>query len=540
MSERIPIIALVGRPNVGKSTLFNALVGNERAVVDDQPGVTRDRNYAFTDRFSIPFYVVDTGGLEKDPVDELHKFVVEQTMVAIEEADVVIAIFDANVGLQPGDEDVVGILRKTDKPVYYFANKCDSVELLARAADFYALGVDEILDVSALGGRNIKQSIEKVLTELPDYKELFDASEKRLADEAHAEESARSELPEEELTAFLESQEVEAAIDSDGGQEEVFEATDFEFPPVFVPGETQQSQDEYIREYRLLEKRRGDFSNEDDDEVSPDESFTEELAKPIKIAIIGRPNVGKSTLLNSLVGEKRAITSDIAGTTRDKIEARLERDGQNFVVIDTAGLRKQGKVSEGLEKYSVLRSLRAIAECDVAVVVLDATSGPVEQDEKIVGLAHEEGKGIVIAINKWDAVEKDHKTAKEFEQNIRDVFNFTPYAPLLFISALSGKRTGKVLEAVRDVAISRTRRVKANRLNRVLQRAVKKHTPPVYRGNPIKLYYGVQVATCPPKMALFFNYPKEVHFSYLRYLKNELRDSFGFEGTDIKFFLRKR
>ena len=327
---------------------------------------------------------------------------------------------------------------------------------------------------------------------------------------------------------------------------EVFdEAPRIAFAPVFVPGdvEAEAAADRYDRANRLLPVPEAEPKADDDDDLDDaGESAPQEPMKigNIKVALIGRPNVGKSTLLNTLTGEQRAITSPIAGTTRDSINMELVRDGQKFTLIDTAGLRKKARIGDRLEQYSVLRSLRAITECDVAVVVLDASTGPSEQDAKIVGLAHEEGKGIVLVVNKWDLLEKDHLSVKAFEQNIRDVFKFTPYAPLLFISAMSGRRCPRVIEAVTSVAYSRAKSITTYQLNKVLTRAIKRKNPPIVRGRPIKLFFGTQVENCPPRFVLFFNYPESVHFSYLRYLKNCLREAFGFEGTDIKLVCRKR
>jgi len=314
------------------------------------------------------------------------------------------------------------------------------------------------------------------------------------------------------------------------------EEEDPTFAPVFIPEDDDTAQ-AYDRQHKLRNMPATKKRLEDEHEAEPD-AYSQ--IETIRIAIVGRPNVGKSTFLNKVLGEDRAITSSVAGTTRDSLDVTITRNGQEFCLIDTAGIRKKARITDRIEKFSVFRSLQALSSCDVTLLVLDATTGPVEQDAKVLGIAHEEGKGVVIAINKWDLIEKDHKSVTKFKEQIRDVFKFTPYAPILFISAKTGQRCPKVLDVVKTVAEERAKRVPTGRLNRILKRSFIKHVPPVYRGRPVKLYYGAQIMTAPPRFALFFNYPKALHFSYLRYLKNSIRDEFGFDGTDIKLSLRRR
>jgi ribosome-associated GTPase EngA len=555
-----PVIAIVGRPNVGKSTLFNRIAGKTRdgvtAIVEDTPGVTRDRNYALVKRYALPFILVDTGGFEVAPEDAMSKLVVEQTLVAVEEADIIIALFDGLTGVHPGDEDVVDLLRRGGKTVVWCVNKCDGEEQGYRTAEFYSLGVPELEQTSALHNRGIRNLIEAALAQLPNIAQLEAAfREIRLAEQdavvqAEQEISSGAELVEqlEEEDPLLDSDESEFDIDDSeqyGG---------IDFAPVFIPGEEGDVADggQYLKEHRLLPlsasggtKLYGGSMEEGNAAVDldlPEESGidAEPELEEIRVAIIGRPNVGKSTLLNCLAGEERAITSDVPGTTRDSLDISIERDGQRYVFVDTAGLRKKGKISDKLEKYSTLRAIRSLGDCDVAVLVIDAPTGPVEQDSRIAGLAHEQGKGLIIVINKWDLAEKDAQAARDFKDQIAQAFKFAPYAPQLFISAKTGRRVPNLVDTVKQVALDRSRRVSTGRLNNLLKQCVRQQTPPSYRGVPVRLYYGAQVDASPPRFVLFFSHPKGLNFSYLRFLKNRIREEFSFGATDIKIAIRKR
>jgi len=545
MAPKMPIIAIVGRPNVGKSTLFNRVLGEQRAIVEDVPGVTRDRNYALVERFDITFLLVDTGGIGTDEENEMDKLVAEQTLIAAEEADVIIALFDGAAGCQESDREIVAILRRYDKPVYYVVNKCDGQEQALRTADFYQLGLDVIHDCSALHGRRVQLLFEEVLAKLPNYQALLASTAARRAREQEAAELARQAA---EADAEAESQ-ADLPADEEPLEPEEIEESEPYFAPVFVPGESDESEEQYDRANRLLEisesvpRIEPEIEEElwrDDEQVNLSDDKTPKQLDNIRVAIVGRPNVGKSTLLNTLSGETRAITSPIAGTTRDTLDLKLRREGQDFIFVDTAGLRKKARIDDSVEHYSAIRSLSALSEADVAVVVIDATSGPTEQDTKIVGLAHEQGVGIVLAVNKWDLVEKDHKTVHSFTKKVREATKFAPYAPIVFVSALSGRRCPKIISTVREVAYERAKRVSTGKLNQVLKKALQRFAPPPYRGREIKLYYGVQVDISPPRFALFFNYPRALHFSFLRFLKNAMREEFGFDGTDIKLYSRKR
>ena len=550
MAPKTPVVAIVGRPNVGKSTLFNRVLGARKAIVEDIPGVTRDRNYALIERFSVPFLLIDTGGFEKDPEEEIGKQVVEQTLMAAEECDIILALFDGSVGCQPGDEDVVALLRRYKKSVVYVVNKCDGAEQALRVADFYSLGVPELKDCSALHGRGVHELIETILQELPNYQALLSSTQARKDREREAAKQAQSvaDASADEYDEDESSGPTAPWADDDGEEFEDFEedGTDESAPPrfapVYLPGEGEEA--EYVKQFRVRPLSEGVVSSDDaepeDDEAEDEEDYIPNIPL-INIAIVGRPNVGKSTLLNTLTGERRAITSPVAGTTRDLLDLTITRDGQEYRIIDTAGLRKKARVEEdSIERYSTLRSLAALSECDVAVVMIDATTGVTEQDTKIVGLAHEQGKGLIYAVNKWDLMEKNHKTVHEFTKDLREALKFAPYAPVLFVSALSGRRCPRILEVAKEVAVSRAMRISTNRLNRLLKKAVLRLSPPVYRGRPIKLYYANQVDTAPPRFILFFNFPRALHFSYMRFLKNSIRDQYPFEGTDIKLVAKKR
>ena len=553
MSIKPPIVAVIGRPNVGKSTLFNRIIGQNKAVVEDIPGVTRDRNYALVEKFEFPFMLVDTAGFESSPGDEFERDIVAQTIAAANQADLVIAIFDGKAGLQLGDEEVVDLLRRSDKPALFVANKCDAPEHAARIADFFTLGVDEVVDVSALNGRGVRQLIGKALSMIPGRERYIASAKDReiRIDQAIAE--AKVVFEEEDLPEEDDSEDLESEWIDDAPLEEE-DSPQPSFAPVYLPGESQGTEKDYDASYRnRLKGQRDYYSDREDEESSADwkeeigedgeVSLWEDEKAPelIKLAIIGRPNVGKSTLLNTLTGEARAITSNIAGTTRDSIDIEIKREGQRYLLVDTAGMRKKSKlVDSQIEYYSSLRSLRALSECDVAILLIDAIEGATEQDVRIAGLAHDQGKGLVIVVNKWDAVEKNHLTVEKVKKEVRSAFKFAAYAPLIFASALKGRRCPRIIETAKEVALWRRRRINTGSLNRILARAIRRQSPPLHRGRPVKLYFATQVETSPPSFALFLNYPRSMHFSYVRYLKNSIRDNLEFLGSDIKFILRAK
>ncbi|HJV36103.1 ribosome biogenesis GTPase Der [Geomonas sp.] len=433
-----PIIAIVGRPNVGKSTLFNRLVGRRKAMVDDMPGVTRDRNYAEVDRFERPFILVDTGGFEPETSNKLLQQMREQSRFAMEEADLILFIMDARDGLTPADRDVVEMLRRIDKPVFYIINKVDGDRHEAAAGDFYSLGIDHIYTISAEHNRGVGDMMDDVMEALP-----LDTGK--------------------------------------GGDEEI-----------------------------------------------------------TKIAVVGRPNVGKSTLVNRLVGYERVVANPTAGTTRDAIDTRFMVHKKPYLLIDTAGIRRKGKTTEKIEKYSVMDALRAIERADVVLIVLNAEEGVTEQDSKIAGYAYEAGRGCIFVVNKWDTLTKDNSSMGKFIEEIRRSFKYLPFAPILFVSATSGQRTGKIIEEVDKVMEQYSKRVSTSDLNRVFSKATDENHAPLDQGRRVKFYFATQVGTKPPSFVIFTNRPEGIHFSYERYIMNRFRDAFQFTGTPLKLIFRGR
>lgn len=433
-----PVVAIVGRPNVGKSTLFNKLVGETASIVKDTPGVTRDRLYRDMDWLGQEFILVDTGGLEPHTKDYIMSKVKQQAMVAIAEADVIMFIVDGKSGLTALDEEVAYLLRKANKPVILIVNKIDNPNRqLDDIYEFYGLGFDETIPVSAEHKQNLGDMLEIVVKELENV-----------------------ELPEEE--------------------------------------------------------------------------------EGLKIAVVGRPNVGKSSLVNKILGQERTIVSDIAGTTRDAIDTGVEYNDKKYVFIDTAGIRRKSKVNEDLEYYSVLRAIKAIKRADICFVMIDAIEGITEQDQRIVGLAHEEHKPIIIVINKWDLVEKDTYTMKKREEELRTYLMFLSYAPMIFVSALNGTRILKLIDISDKIYEEYNKRISTGLLNQVLKEATVLNPPPTRKGRTVKINYVTQVSTAPPKFIVFANSPEIVHFSYVRYIENKFREAFGFEGSPLTFIIKKK
>lgn len=429
-------VAIVGRPNVGKSSLFNRLSGDKLAITDDASGITRDRLYTKCEWLNQEFSIIDTGGIELKNVPFMEE-IKAQAQLAIDEADVIILVTDGRVGVTNGDKDVIKILHKSKKPVIVAANKIDDVKFMDNIYEFYNLGVDDVIAVSALHGIGVGDLLDKVVELLPEKKE----------------------------------------------------------------------------------KRYDDA---------------------VEFCIIGQPNVGKSSLTNAILGTERVIVSDIAGTTRDAIDSKFTRDGKNYVVIDTAGIRKQGKIYENAEKYSVLRAIKAIERSEVVLFVLDGTKEIEEQDKRIAGYAAEYDKAVIIVVNKWDAVDKDEKSMKEFTEKIRKNFLFISYAPIVFVSALKNQRIQTLFEQIKIVYENYNRRIATNVLNDIILDASIMNQAPIFNGDRIRVYYGSQVDTKPPTFVLFVNDPNYMHFSYQRYLENRFRSAFMLEGTPIKLVLRKR
>ena len=433
-----PVLAIVGRPNVGKSTLFNKIAGRRISIVEDTPGVTRDRIYAEGEWRSRNFLMIDTGGIEPDSEDIILSQMRNQAQVAMENADVILFVVDGKDGLTADDREVASMLQRTGKEVVLGVNKVDNHKLPDDFYDFYELGLGEPVAFSAINMLGIGDLLDRVMEGFPKAEE----------------------------------------------------------------------------------------GEEDDDRIH--------------IAVIGKPNVGKSSLINKLLGENRLIVSNIAGTTRDAVDTPFTWNDQEFVLIDTAGIRRRSKVTGDIEKYSVIRSISAVERCDVAVLMLDAQEGVTEQDKRIAGIAHEEGKGVVIVVNKWDLIEKETNTMRDYERKIREELVFMPYAPILFISVHEGQRVQKVMELAAYVADMRTLRVPTGQLNSLIADAVMMKQPPSDKGKRLKIYYATQVGVKPPLFSFQINDRELVHFSYSRYLENQIRKSYGFEGTSIKFVFRQK
>ena len=434
-----PIVAIVGRPNVGKSTLFNALAGGNISIVKDTPGVTRDRIYADVEWLNYSFTLIDTGGIEPDTSDVILAQMRDQAQIAIDTADVIIFITDVKQGLVDSDAKVADMLRRSKKPVVLVVNKVDHfASQMMDVYEFYNLGIGEPHAISASSKLGLGDMLDEVVKEFPVQEE-----------------------------------------------------------------------------------------QEEEDEIP-------------HIAIVGKPNVGKSSLVNKLLGENRVIVSDIAGTTRDAIDTKITWQDRDYIFIDTAGLRRKSKVKEELERYSVIRTVTAVERADVVLVLIDAQEGITEQDAKIAGIAHERGKGVIVAVNKWDAVEKDDKTIYKYTNKIREVLSFMPYAEILFVSAKTGLRISRMFEAIDMVIENQTLRIQTGVLNEILTEAVAMQQPPSDKGKRLKIFYMTQVAVKPPTFVIFVNSKELMHFSYTRYLENKIRDAFGFRGTSLKFIVRER
>ena len=496
----IPVVAIVGRPNVGKSTLFNRFLGQRSAIVEDRARTTRDRLYGDTEWNGRRFVIVDTGGLEIDPDDPIEAKVQEQARMAIAEADVILFTVDAISGLTPADLEAARLLRRATAPVIVVVNKADNEKRELEAAEFHSLGWEETYAISASHGRGTGDLLDAIVWALPPESE---AELARKAREAEAEAWA-SEVAAGRLEPFVVGDAEADAEDEDAGE---IDPTD-------------------------AEARRWDAAMAADAD-----------GEPAAIAFVGRPNVGKSSLLNALLGEDRAIVSEIPGTTRDAIDTRLAWGRSEVVLIDTAGIRRRGKVASGpsAERYSTLRALHALTRADVAVLVIDAVEGLTSQDAHVAGYVVEEGKGLVIAVNKWDLVaDKTDRTFDQYVEWIRNEVPFLDFAPVVSISAKTGQRVGRVLEAAIDIWGERRKRVSTGELNRVLIAATERTPPPPVRGHRPKLFYATQAAVAFPTFVFFASDASSVHFSYRRYLENRLRDTFGFDGTPIRLVFRDR
>lgn len=434
-----PIVAIVGRPNVGKSTLFNALAGKKISIVKDTPGVTRDRIHADIDWLDHKFTMIDTGGIEPDSNDIILSQMREQAQIAIDTADVIIFMTDVKQGLVDSDAKVADMLRRSHKPVILVVNKVDNFnKMMADVYEFYNLGIGDPVPISASQRSGLGDMLDKVVSYFADL----------------------------------------------------------------------------------------NLEQEEDD-------------RP-RIAIVGKPNVGKSSIINKITGESRVIVSNIAGTTRDAIDTDVKWNGKDYVFIDTAGLRRKSKVKEEIEKYSIIRTVTAVERADVVIIVIDAVEGVTEQDAKIAGIAHENGKGIIIAVNKWDAIEKNDKTVYEYTNKVRDILSFMPYAEIMFISAKTGQRLPKLFDMIDFVIANHAMRIETGVVNEIMVEAVALQQPPSDKGKRLKLYYITQVSVKPPTFVIFVNDKQLMHFSYTRYIENKIREAFGFKGTPLRFIIRER
>lgn len=433
-----PVVAIVGRPNVGKSTIFNRLIGDRLAIVEDKPGITRDRIYGTSEWNGKAFSVIDTGGIEVDGEDTMLKSIRMQAELAIEEADVIVFMCDVKSGLTQSDEEVAQILYRSGKPVIVAVNKVDNMNRMNDIYEFYNVGFGDPIGISGSHGSGMGDLLDEIVNKLPE-------------------------------------------LEDDGYDEDV-----------------------------------------------------------IRVALIGRPNVGKSSLVNAILGEERVIVSNVAGTTRDAIDTPFEKDGQRYVLIDTAGMRKRGKVYENTEKYSVMRAMKAIERADVVLMVINGEEGIIDQDKHVAGYAHEAGKAAILVVNKWDVVEKDDKTMQRFETTIRDHFLYMQYAPIVFLSALTKQRIHKLLPVVKQAAEQHSLRIPTHLLNDVVSDAVAINPPPTDKGKRLRINYVTQVAVKPPTIIVFVNEPEMMHFSYERYLENKIRAAFDFTGTPIRIFTRRK
>jgi GTP-binding protein len=504
----LPVVAIVGRPNVGKSTLFNRVIGGRTAIVEDRARTTRDRLYGDAEWNGRRFVLVDTGGLEADTDDPIELRVQEQARLAISQADVIVFVVDASTGMTPADEEAAELLRRADAPVIVAVNKADNEKRELEGAEFHAMGWDETYAISASHGRGTGDLLDAIVWALPPETEQELARKAReVQAEAWADEVAAGRL--EPYVVGDATADADDGADDADGEEPDADGTDLD-----------------------PEGARWDAAIAAEADTSP-----------AAIAFIGRPNVGKSSLLNALLGEDRAIVSDVPGTTRDAIDTRLAWGRSEVILIDTAGIRRRGKVASGAaaERYSTMRALSALSRADVAVLVIDAVEGLTSQDAHVAGYAVEEGKGLVVAVNKWDLVaDKTDRTFDQYTEWIRNEVPFLDFAPIVSISAKTGQRVGRVLELAVDIWAERRRRISTGELNRVLMAATERTPPPPVRGRRPKLFYATQAAIAPPTFVFFASDASLVHFSYRRYLENRLRETFGFDGTPIRLVFRDR
>lgn len=540
MKERLPVVALVGRPNVGKSRLFNRFVRSRMAIVENTPGVTRDRNYGTAHWNDCRFTVIDTGGFEPESTDILLEQMRVQAQLAVEEADVILFVVDARAGLLPADQQIAEILRRSSKRLVLVVNKIDQYKLIELSYEFYELAFDEMCCVSAEHGLNFDELVEAVTRDFP---KNDDSANRR----------AKFEL-DNDFGEYTEEYVQEFGHYPKGFEPKDEDAEEFEVGDEAWDGDDSEIDAEIDAE---LCEESGEFEDEDSEVPEPEEDaelyevpkthdYTAELAErvaheTIYIAVLGKPNTGKSTLINRLLGYQRLLTADIAGTTRDTIDSELEgADGQQYVLIDTAGIRKKSAISQRIEKFSIVKALDAVERADVVLLVIDVQTGVTEQDLKIASLAIERGCAIAVLLNKWDAIEnKTDKSAKEHIDEARERLSFIDHVPVFTISALTGQRTFKILDIAKKLYTTASSRVSTGELNRVFRRILEQHTPPTVGSRNLKFYFAQQVAIRPPTFVLQCNAPEIVPTDYKRFLMNQIRAYYGFEGTPIKVLFKK-
>ena len=531
MKERLPIVALVGRPNVGKSRLFNRFVRSRMAIVENTPGVTRDRNYGTAHWNDCKFTVIDTGGFEPESTDILLEQMRVQAQLAVEEADVILFVVDARAGLLPADQQIAEILRRSNKRIILCVNKIDQHKLIELSYEFYELAFDEMLPISAEHGLNWDELIDMVTQDFDKNDDEKDRRAKFVIDNDFA------EFTEEYVQEFGEYPKgyVPPEDEDELSAEDLFEDDDEEYDEELENTEDSETDDDSQAsdEPELYEVPATQY-----DEAALAERV---LSETIYIAVLGKPNTGKSTLINRLLGYKRLLTADIAGTTRDTIDSDLEGpDGQQYVLIDTAGIRKKSAVSQRIEKFSIVKALDAVERADVVLLVVDAQIGVTEQDLKIASLAIDRGCAIAVLLNKWDAIaDKTDQSASEYIKAARERMSFIDHVPVFTISALTGQRTHKILDIAKKLYTTASSRVSTGELNRVFRRILEQHTPPTVGSRNLRFYFAQQVAIRPPTFVLQCNAPEIVPTDYKRYLINQIRAYYGFEGTPIKVLFKK-
>lgn len=559
--QKLPIVALVGRPNVGKSRLFNRFIGSRKALVENTPGVTRDRNYGTAKWDHYQFTVIDTGGFEPDSTDILLEQMRLQAQLAVEEADVILFVVDSRAGLIPADRQIADILRKSNKRIILVVNKIDQPKLIELSYEFYELAFEELIPISAEHGLNFSDLIDAVTRDFPTFDDNANNHQKFELDNDFAEfteeyvnqfgvypkgythtddedEDGYEYYEEGETVEFIgaESDDIVDNDDNDDLNNDNFE-DDF------------NNDDNDNEDLDAEENDNTEFESEDDAELyevpatEHDEASLEQkvLNETIAIAVCGKPNTGKSTLINRLLGYKRLLTADIAGTTRDTIDTELEgKDGQQFLLIDTAGIRRKCTISQRLEKFSIIKALDAVERADVVLIVIDARTGATDQDLKIAQIATEKGCAIAVLLNKWDLIEgKTDQTATEYIKNAKEKFSFIDHVPVFTISALTGTRTHKILDIAKKLYIQASVRIPTGELNRVFRRIIADHTPPTVGTRTLKFYFAQQVAIRPPTFVIQSNAPESIPTDYKRYLMNQIRRYYSFAGTPIRLLFKK-